>query len=183
MAFFTVLVVLGILGFGLVAIRASREKDTSAPTRRPETGNRPDTGTGRETATRREPRDIPPLFPDFLHGVLFAVGKDATPHNLLALAEYISQMISVNAYGWFQQRGDAQAEAHFSRRFRGGGPEGQALEKVPDDMIDFLWAWNPGTHDALRDWIPRLEADLTAPRSKLWRHGDELPFGLWETDD
>ncbi|MER5194381.1 hypothetical protein ACWD3J_08890 [Streptomyces sp. NPDC002755] len=171
MAFFALLVVLGIVGFGFVAVRASRENDAS-DARRP-------TGTG----TRHEPRDIPPLFPDFLHGVLFAVAKDATPHNLLALAEYVSQMISANAYGWFNQFGDAEAEARFSRRFRGGGPEGQALERVPDDMIDFLWAWNPGTHEALRDWIPRLEQDLTAPGSRLWRYGDELPFGMWERND
>jgi hypothetical protein len=168
MAFFIVLVVLGIVGFGFVSLRASRENDDSPAV--PRTG----------TTSPGEPRDIPPLFPDFFHGVLFAVGKEPTPQNLLALSEYVSQMISVNAYGWFHQRGDAAAEAHFSRRFRGGGPEGQALEKVPDDMIDFLWAWNPGTHNELRDWIPRLESDLTARGSRLWLYGDELPFGMWE---
>ncbi|MFF3377080.1 hypothetical protein ACFYXF_29520 [Streptomyces sp. NPDC002680] len=168
MAFFIVLVVLGIVGFGVVSLRASRENDDSpAPT-----------GTG--TDSPGEPRDIPPLFPDFLHGVLFAVGKEPTPQNLLALSEYVSQMISANAYGWFHQFGDAAAEARFSRRFRGGGPEGQALEKVPDDMIDFLWDWNPRARDALREWIPRLESDLAAPESRLWLYGDELPFGMWE---
>ncbi|MDR6974085.1 hypothetical protein J2X68_000763 [Streptomyces sp. 3330] len=171
MAFFIVLVVLGIVGFGFVAVRASRENEGPAAPRRP--------GTEPEGA----PRDIPPLFPDFFHGVLFAVGKEATPHNLLALTEYVSQMISANAYGWFHRFGDTAAEARFSRRFRGGGPEGQALEKVPDDMIDFLWAWNPRARDALRDWIPRLETDLTAPGSRLWRYGDELPFGMWERED
>ncbi|WP_105972133.1 hypothetical protein [Streptomyces geranii] len=168
MSFFIVLVVLGIVGFGVVSLRASRENDDSpAPGR-----------TGADPSG--EPRDIPPLFPDFFHGVLFSVGKEPTPQNLLALSEYISQMISANAYGWFHQFGDAAAEARFSRRFRGGGPEDQALEKVPDDMIDFLWAWNPRARDALREWIPRLESDLAAPSSRLWLYGDELPFGMWE---
>ncbi|NKQ23208.1 hypothetical protein [Streptomyces galbus] len=168
MAFFIVLVLLGVLWFGFASIRASRENDDSPAPRR--------------TATEpgSEPRDIPPLFPDFFHGVLFSVGKEPTPQNLLALAEYVSQMISVNAYGWFHQFGDTAAEAQFSRRFRGGGPEGQALEKVPDDMIDFLWAWNTAAHDALREWIPRLERVLAAPESRLWLYGDELPFGMWE---
>ncbi|MFJ7967206.1 hypothetical protein [Streptomyces sp. NPDC096324] len=170
MALFIVIVLLGILGFGFVAVRASRESETASPS------------PAADTPTSRA-RDIPPLFPDFFHGVLFAVGKDARPQNLLALAEYVSQMISANAYGWFHQRGDSDAAARFSRRFRGGGPADQHVEKVPDDMIDFLWSWDAGTHGELRDWIPRLERDLTAPGSQLWRYADELPFGMWESDD
>lgn len=173
MSFFIVLVVLGIAGFGIFAIRAARENE-DAPAPRPSGGAHPRDG---------EPRDIPPLFPDFFHGVLFGVGKEATSQNLLALCEYVSQMISVNAYGWFHQSGDVAAEARFSRRFRGGGGPEQAIERVPDDMIDFLWDWHVRAHDPLREWIPRLHGDLTAPSSRLWRYGPDLPFGMWEDDD
>ncbi|MFJ3802731.1 hypothetical protein ACIPSJ_41495 [Streptomyces sp. NPDC090088] len=128
-------------------------------------------------------RDIPPLFPDFYHGVLFAVGKEPTPQNLLALVEYVSQMLTMNAVVWFQQTGDAAAQERFMNRFRGGGGDDQKLEMVTDDMIDFLWAWRPSTHQALRDWIPDLEQMLTGPDSRLWRFGDELPFGIWEMND
>ncbi|MFJ8493796.1 hypothetical protein ACIRBZ_36470 [Streptomyces sp. NPDC094038] len=128
-------------------------------------------------------RDIPPLFPDFYHGVLFAVGKEPTPQNLLALVEYVSQMLTLNAVMWFQQTGDAAAQERFMNRFRGGGGDDQKLELVTDDMIDFLWAWRPSTHQALRDWMPELEQKLTGPDSKLWQFGDELPFGIWEMKD
>ena len=130
-----------------------------------------------------EPRDIPPLFPDFYHGVLFAVGKEPSPRNLLALIEYIGQMLTLNAVVWFQQTGDTEAHERFMDRFRGGGDDDQKLEMIPDDMIDFLWAWRPSTHQALRDWIPDLEQMLTGPDSRLWNFGDELPFGIWEMED
>lgn len=181
MNLFLLLILIALVWLVLAAVRKTMSTSTASPGR-----SRASEPVARGPAAPSrgvEPRDIPPLFPDFYHGVLFAVGKEPSPQNLLALSEYIGQMLSLNAVVWFQKTGDTGAQERFMDRFRGGGDDDQKLEMIPDDMIDFLWAWRPSTHQALRDWIPDLEQMLTGPDSRLWNFGDELPFGIWEMED
>lgn len=178
MTFFLVLVLIGVAWFVVGSVRRSRQ--SALPQQAPD--GRPGVRSA-APSHMREPRDIAPLFPDFYHGVLFAVGKEPSPQNLLALIEYIGQMLTLNAVVWFQQTGETQAHERFMERFGGGGGDEQKLEMIPDDMIDFLWSWRPSTHQALRDWIPELEQMLTGPDSMLWKFGDELPFGIWHMED
>ncbi|MER5753367.1 hypothetical protein [Streptomyces sp. NPDC002088] len=181
MAFFLLLAVIVVLWFVVTAVRGKREAAAPpawTPDEEPVTGPVPSRHVAGAGA-----RDIPSLYPDFYHGVLFAVGKEASPQNLLALIEYVGQMVTANAVGWFHQTGDMQAYERFMDRFRGGGGDEQKLETIPDDMIDFLWAWRPSTHQALRDWIPELQDALTGPDSRLWRFPGELPFGIWSMEE
>ena len=180
MKFLLLLVVIGVLWIAVTAVRRARH--TESPEWSADEELVDDTGIS-PPATATDARDIPALYPDFYHGVLFAVGKEVSPQNLFALVEYVGQMVSVNAAGWFLQTGDRAAQERFAARFRGGGGDDQKLELVPDDMIDFLWAWRPSTHEALREWIPRMHDDLTGPDSRLRRFPGELPFGIWGMED
>ncbi|MFF3850619.1 hypothetical protein [Streptomyces sp. NPDC002328] len=176
MKFLVLLVVIGVLWFAVTAVRGARGGDQASWAQEEDD----DTGIAPRVA---DARDIPPLYPDFYHGVLTDVGKETSPQNVLALVEYVSQMLSANAMGWFIQAGDPHAQERFSARFRGGGGDDQQLELVVDDMIDFLWAWRPATHPALRDLVPRMRESLAAPDSRLRRFPGELPFGIWEMED
>ncbi|MYS18866.1 hypothetical protein GA0115240_101424 [Streptomyces sp. DvalAA-14] len=133
----------------------------------------------RSNAGSNTPRDIAELLPDYYRGILFATGKPDTPDNIVALIELVGQMLTLNAMIWFGTVDDKAAEERFLEHFRGGGPTDRLINMV-DDMIDFLWAWSPRCHEALRDFVREAQEVLTGPKSQLWRHGDDLPMGLWE---
>ncbi|AWW41942.1 hypothetical protein [Streptomyces cadmiisoli] len=177
MEFFLLLVLGGLVWLVVAAVRKTMSPVSPGRSRDSEARG---VRTSPVPLRSAEPRDIPPLFPDFYHGVLFAVGKEPSPQNLLALIEYVGQMLAINAVMWFQQTGDTDAHDRFMEL---RVDDDRKLEMLPDDMIDFLWAWRPSTHQALRDWMPELEQMLTGPDSRLWNFGDELPFGIWEMED
>ncbi|MET7485144.1 hypothetical protein [Streptomyces sp. NPDC005538] len=131
---------------------------------------------------RTAARDIPELLPDYYRGILFATGKPDTADNIVALVELLSQMLTSNAAMFFRQTGDQATDQSFMARFKGGGPEERLLHVV-DDMLDFLWDWNPRCHNALRTFVRDARTTLTGPGSRLWRYGDELPRGLWESGE
>ncbi|MGH3300654.1 MAG: hypothetical protein ACRDOK_03040 [Streptosporangiaceae bacterium] len=56
-----------------------------------------------------QPRDIPPLHPDFYADILRRAGKPVTPCNMDALIIRIRGFFGVNAVGWFDKLGDSLA--------------------------------------------------------------------------
>lgn len=122
------------------------------------------------------PRDIPQLFPDFYRGVLQATGKPQSDVNIVEIIDRVSRMVAGGgAFAYFDQTGDSAARRRFIERFTGSEDDGEFQLHKPDLMIDFLWDWNSGSHNALRRLVPRIYELLTGPESFLWTCGDEIP--------
>ncbi|MET9226318.1 hypothetical protein [Lentzea sp. NPDC003310] len=128
-------------------------------------------------------RDIPILFPDFYLGILRDTGKPETAENVVELVDRTRRaVVGGGALPFFEQTGDERARARFHDRFLvDRGQDGETLLRMPDEMIDFLWEWNPFCHDALRRMVARFHEHMTGPHSFLWTCGDELP--RWDDED
>ena len=124
------------------------------------------------------PRDIPSLFPDFFRDILVTTGKPVTPDNMFAITDRVVRMISGSAASYFKQSGDNAAPRRFASVFSAEETDGAVLIRWADLMIDFLWEWDPRSHDPLRGLIPRIKELLTAPDSFLWECGNQLP--MWD---
>jgi hypothetical protein len=124
------------------------------------------------------PRDIPPLFPNFFHDVLVTTGKPVNPDNMFAITDRVVRMISSSAASYFEQSGDNTAQSRFTSVFSADETDGAVLARWADLMIDFLWEWDPRSHDPLRRLIPRIKELLTGPDSFLWECGNQLP--MWD---
>jgi hypothetical protein len=123
-------------------------------------------------ATPPGPRDIPELWPDFYLGVLRATGKPESQENFIAIIQRVrANLIDHAAMKFFDQVGDEVARTRFLAEFQGG----TGILHVPDRIIDFLWDWDPRSHDPLRRMMKRVHELMTGPDSFLWDCGDEIP--------
>jgi hypothetical protein len=124
--------------------------------------------SGDQNATSAaDPRTIPVLFPDVYERVLRTVGQPFTADTLGRLVELCSQMVGGGmADDYFRQVGDQAAHDRFTGEFTGAGYRLHGL-RIVDDMIDFLWAWNPACRAELSRQVGVMEQMLTSPQSPL----------------
>ncbi len=123
----------------------------------------PAASTGSDVAGERA---VPVLYPGFYLDLLTETGVPATPENVVNLIERVFVMVMSKADEYFGQLGDHAAARRFHERFDGGGPEDRVLNSV-DDMVDWLWAWNPRCHKPLTHLFPQIQELLLAPNSLL----------------
>ncbi len=122
-----------------------------------------------------DPRDIPPLYPDFFRRILTGIGLPVTQENMARLNERVAMAIGVGgAISYFMQTGDQQARIHFEKRFDRGGPP-ERLVHVCDDMIDWLWQWRATCHAAVRKLVPAIEATMVGDDSPIRSASGEVP--------
>jgi hypothetical protein len=106
---------------------------------------------GQDSRGTAEATGRPVLFPDFYHRMPRTTGKPTSPENIVQVIAMVSSMIAAgSAFAYFEQNGDMPARERFLARFQSGSDDGEAFLRMPDEMIDFLWAWSPTRHDALR---------------------------------
>jgi hypothetical protein len=122
---------------------------------------------------------VPTLHPDFYRTALSQAGKPTSQANVLALAEFTAWNLTLNAHRWFEVIGDRSAQALFKTRFDSSTYEPERLANMPDDMIDFLWAWNQRVHLGLQSFVASMTETLA---SKLQEYGDDLPMSMWEDE-
>ena len=125
------------------------------------------------------PRSVPQLHPDTYRDALQRADKPVTEHNVIAIAEFTAWNLALNAHAWFQALGDLAAEGRFDGRFNADSYQPDRLGNVPDDMIDFLWAWNPRVHPALHDFVSQVSNTID---QKLSGYGDVLPMRMWQDE-
>jgi len=127
----------------------------------------------------RRPRTIPTLYPKFFLDLLSAAGTPATPTNVSRFLERVFVMVKSQANQFFEQLDDPHAQAEFARHFDGGGPEDRILNSV-DDMIDWLWNWNPACHRPLERTVQKIHDLLLQPHSFLHTNGGDItPWSEW----
>lgn len=123
------------------------------------------------------------LYPDFYRTALREAGKPVSQENVVALAEFTAWNLALNAHQWFRVIGDQQAQAQFQTRFDSSNYDTYEivrLASVPDDMIDYLWAWNRRAHPGLHQFVDSLRNTIA---SKLSEYGDELPMNMMEMEE
>ena len=134
---------------------------------------------------RREPaaqptgltqRSVPTFYPEFYRAALIRAGKPASEMNILALSEFTAANLALNAHLWFQALGDTVSQARFKVRFTAATYPAERLVSMPDDMIDFLWAWSPRVHGGLHQFVGSITDTIAR---KLKDYGDDLPMNLW----
>jgi hypothetical protein len=119
------------------------------------------------------PRAVPILYPQYFLEIIATSGAQATVVNVLRLIERTAMMLGAQGATYCAQLKDPQALEELISRFARGGPPDRQLQIV-DDMVDWLWAWNPGCHRALVQQFQKWRVLLLAPDSPLVA-GSELP--------
>jgi hypothetical protein len=122
-------------------------------------------------------RDIAAFDPTLYTSALSAAGRSATEHNVEAVARLTAVNLALNAHGWFDALGDAGARSRFDAQFNANNKT--PARHVPDDMVDFLWAWTSRCHPALRDFADQMVKTIVSSAS---RFGDPLPADLWSQE-
>jgi hypothetical protein len=115
------------------------------------------------------PRAVPTLYPDYFLSILADAGVTATSDNLRRLVERTACAIGGQAAAYFAQKRDPRSFERFIADFSKIKPPEERL-LVADEMIDWLWSWDPFCHDALTAW------------PKKWRDGSLKP-GSYITDN
>ncbi|MEV4343868.1 hypothetical protein AB0J83_05260 [Actinoplanes sp. NPDC049596] len=130
-----------------------------------------------DLVVRHRPRAVPALHPTFYGDVLEAAGVPDTSVNRDRLAERTAYVLGTQAAAFTAQLRDPQAFKAFSGRFALAEP-GRLWQRA-DDMIDWLWAWNPGCHEGLVKWAGKWHSGLLEPGSFLTAAagGEIPPFG------
>src|SRR5262249_48817068 len=105
--------------------------------------------------------------------------KPRSEQNFLALAEFTSANLALNAHVWFQTLGDEGAQLRFNAQFDASTYDDTRMLRVPDEMIDFLWNWNHRAHSGLREFVVSMNGTIAR---KLRAYGDTLPLNLWQDD-
>jgi hypothetical protein len=119
------------------------------------------------------PREVPTLYPAYFVEVLTTAGAPPTPTNVARLVERTAFMIGGQGAAYFAQLRDPPAFEVFVRNFARGGIPARRPHLV-DDMVDWLWAWNPGCHDDLRQRFSKWRNGLLGPGSFVVP-GEEIP--------
>jgi len=126
--------------------------------------------------SRSTPRDIPKLYPAFFERILQSTGHEVTPENMANLMDRVAWIImNAGALAYFENTGDTDARSRFLRVFTDPVSTVERAHELCDDMIDWLWKWDPRCRKDLRERIPRIEKMLTGPESSLRSSGPEIP--------
>jgi hypothetical protein len=126
-----------------------------------------------------QPRTIPTLYPRFFLDLLAETGMPATPTNLVNFIDRVFVMLQGEAGHYFTQAHDPAAQREFTAIFDGGGPQHRVLRSV-DDMVDWLWDWNPLVRASLAHFFPHLADMLRRPHSFLHSaDGKVTPWSEW----
>jgi len=123
-------------------------------------------------------RDIPAFYPALYTTTLRTAGKSATEHNVEAVARLTAVNLALNAHNWFDALGDSGARSRFDAQFNPTANQARTVH-VPDDMVEFLWAWTSRCHPGLRDFADQMKKTIVSSAS---RFGDPLPADLWEQE-
>jgi hypothetical protein len=124
----------------------------------------------------KTPRDIPTLYPAFFERILRSTGYDITPQNMANLIDRVAWTITnAGALAYFEKTGDSEARSRFIRVFTADVSTVEHAHELCDDMIDWLWRWDPRCRKDLRERVPRIEKLLTAPDSVLRSGGPQVP--------
>jgi hypothetical protein len=124
------------------------------------------------------PRAVPTLYPQYYLNLLAESGVQATTVNVSRLIERTAFIIGLQGAVYCAQLKDPQALEELISRFASGGPPDRQLQLV-DDIVDWLWAWNPGCHKALERQIHKWRDGLLAPGTFLTAGRDIPP---WDPD-
>lgn len=127
-------------------------------------------------ATALAPRSVTTFYPEFYRAALARAGKPASEQNILALSEFTAVNLALNAHIWFQALGDSASQARFTARFTAAIYPVERLAAMPDDMVDFLWAWSPRVHGGLNEFVGSITDTIAG---KLKDYGDDLPMNMW----
>jgi hypothetical protein len=128
-----------------------------------------------EGIVANRPRTIPELFPVYFTSLLGEAGVAATPVNVARLVERTAFMLGCQGAAYCAQLGDPRGFEELVRQFARGGPLERRMH-LADDLVDWLWTWNPGCHDDLPLRVARWRDGLLRPGSFLVRGRDVPPF-------
>lgn len=128
-----------------------------------------------ERIVANRPRTIPMLHPVYFTQLLREAGVPGTPVNVARLVERTAFMLGCQGAAYCAQLGDPRGFEELVRKFARGGPLERRTYLV-DDLIDWLWNWNPGCHDDLPLRVATWRDGLLRPGSFLMRGRDVPPF-------
>jgi hypothetical protein len=122
------------------------------------------------------PRTIPILYPQFFLDLIAASEVPATLTNTFRLIERIVFQIGVQGAIFCAQIEDPSAFEEFVRLFADNGTADHRQLNVPDNMIDWLWKWNPSCHKSLEGSVHGWRTELPKPGTFLKRGHDIQPW-------
>ena len=126
-------------------------------------------------------RDVPLLYPEYFTELLTSGGVPTTPINMARVIERTAFMIGTQGAAYFAHLHDRASFEVFVENFARGGIPARRPHLV-DDMVDWLWAWNQGCHDDLRQRFAKWRIVLLGPGSFLERGREIPPFGDGQPD-
>ncbi|MBM2620281.1 hypothetical protein JIG36_32680 [Actinoplanes sp. LDG1-06] len=118
-------------------------------------------------------RDIPVLMPALYEEILRTSGRAASRRNVSDVAHAAAELIVEQARSFFAGTGDLDAADRFAARFlhtdrfRFAGHfrftarfRERLADSTADDMIDWLWEWDPRCHQPLRRAVGVMRVSL-----------------------
>lgn len=128
------------------------------------------------------PRTIPVLYPNYFLEILAATRVQATPTNVARLVDRTAFITGGQGAVYCAQLRDPRALEELIKRFgRNIRVRSDADLRVVDDIVDWLWAWNPGCHDALAGQIKKWR-DLCVKPGGFLVAGKDVP-AWYESND
>jgi hypothetical protein len=123
------------------------------------------------------PRTIPVLYPNYFLGLLAAAKVPSTPMNVARLVERTAFITGGQGAVYCAQLGEPRAlEELISLFARNIHVQPGGNLSIVDNIIDWLWAWNPGCHQALERQIQKWHDGCLKPGSFLVAGTDILPW-------
>lgn len=133
------------------------------------------------TIVSARPRTIPPLYPRYFQDLLATARVPITPMNMARLVERTAFITGGQGAVYCAQLKDPQAlEELISRFARNIHIQSDGNLGVVDQIVDWLWAWNPGCHEALQRQIKKWYELCLSPEGFLVA-GADVP--AWDDSD
>ncbi|WP_203909196.1 hypothetical protein [Rhizocola hellebori] len=125
------------------------------------------------------PRSVPHLFPDYYVEILTSADITPTFENVARLVGRTVAMFGGQAGAFCAQTGNRATFDVFLRTFAPSAVlEDQS--NVVDEMVDWLWARNPGFHFGIKRQLMRWREGLRASEGTFLDGGNVLPW-MWDT--
>lgn len=125
--------------------------------------------------TASRPRTIPVLYPDYFLDILGAAQVQPTAMNVTRLVERTAFIMGGQGAVYCAQLRDPHALEELISRFAGNTDVQRSGNlRVVDEIVDWLWAWNPGCHDALEQQIQKWH-DLCVKPGGFLVAGNDVP--------
>jgi hypothetical protein len=122
----------------------------------------------------RRPRAVPVLHPQYFTDLLARARVPHTPVNLARLIERTALMTGCQAAAYCAKLADPAAFRQFTGAF--ARAEASRDPQLVDQMVDWLWAWNPGCHADLTTRFDTWTRGLLGPDSFLVPGREIAPF-------